>query len=137
MNLKLLSSVILGLLLGCAAVMGQTARGIVNDKITVPPKKAWTQLFDVPGDWRVGVVNGRFRAEGGSGNDITVYILDEDGFENWKNGHQAPTYYNSGKVTVGTVRTRLRPGRYYLILDNRDSLVSNKVVIITVGVAAE
>jgi hypothetical protein len=76
-------------------------------------------------------VAARFRARGGSGNDIEVFIFDEDGFENWRNGHRAPTYYNSGRVTVGRFDVRLRPGKYFLVMNNKFSAVSNKVVNFT------
>jgi len=76
-------------------------------------------------------VSAKFRARGGSGNDIEVFILDEEGFENWRNGHRAQTYYNSGRVTVGHFNVRLAAGKYFLVMNNKFSLVSNKVVTIT------
>jgi hypothetical protein len=63
-------------------------------------------------------VFGRFQAEGGRGNDIKVYIFDEDRFLNWQNHHNANTYYDSGKVTVGRIDVALRSGIYYLVFDN-------------------
>jgi hypothetical protein len=76
-------------------------------------------------------VAAKFRARGGSGNDIEVYILDEDGFENWRNGHRVGTYYNSGRLTVGRFDVTLRPGKYFLVMNNKFSAVSNKVVNFT------
>ena len=73
-------------------------------------------------------VTGRFRASGGSGNDIEVLILDGDQFENWKNRHSTPTYYNSEKVTVGSIDVTLREGTYYLIFSNKFSAISNKAI---------
>ena len=73
-------------------------------------------------------VNGRFQARGGSGNDVEVYILDEDGLENWKNGHSTPTYYNSERKTVGTFNVTLNRGVYYLIISNKFSSFSSKAV---------
>ena len=73
-------------------------------------------------------VSGRFQAQGGSGNDIQVFIFDADGFENWKNHHSASTYYNSGKVTVGTIDAQLGSGTYFLVFDNSFSLLSNKAI---------
>lgn len=75
-----------------------------------------------------GRVYGRFRAQGGRGNDVEVYIFDADGFENWKNGHSAPTYYNSGRVTVGSINVELRGGEYYIVFSNTFSAVSNKAI---------
>lgn len=76
-------------------------------------------------------VNGRFKARGGSGNDVEVYILDEDGLENWKNGHSTPTYYNSGRKTVGTFNVTLNKGVYYLVISNTFSALSSKAVTLT------
>ena len=73
-------------------------------------------------------VAAKFRARGGSGNDIEIYILDEEGFENWRNGHRVQTYYNSGRVTVGHFDVRLARGKYFLVMNNKFSVVSNKVV---------
>jgi hypothetical protein len=115
------------LLLSLSA-LAQEVNPIVNDKVTVPARSFWYQGVEVR--WDRAVIQGRFRAEGGSGNDIIVYVLDEDGFENFKNKHQTPTHYNSGKVTVGTIRAIVGPGNYYIVLDNQFSNASNKVVAI-------
>jgi zinc-ribbon domain len=80
-------------------------------------------------------IDGRFLASGGSGNDIEVFIVDEDGFLNFQNGHSAPTFYNSGKVTADTLNVQLpstdaatAPVTYYLVLSNSFSMLSNKAV---------
>jgi hypothetical protein len=73
-------------------------------------------------------IAGRFHAEGGSGNDIEVFILDGDQFENWRNGHSTPTYYNSGRVTVGKINVCLPSGTYNIIFSNTFSSVSNKAI---------
>lgn len=73
----------------------------------------------------------RFKATGGSGNDVEVYIMDADGFENWKNGHSASTYYNSGRKTVGSFDLKFGSGTYYFIISNTFSTVSNKAVTLT------
>lgn len=99
--------------------------GIVTEPFTVEPGHYRYFPFTV-GDR--ATVAGRFRAQGGSGNDIEVYILDEDGFENYRNGHRVQTYYNSGRVTVGTINVALGSGSYYLVFNNSFSTVSNKAV---------
>jgi hypothetical protein len=73
-------------------------------------------------------VVGRFRAEGGSGNDITCLILDADSFENWRNGHRVRTYYNSEKITVANINVNLPQGEYVLVFDNTYSVLTNKAV---------
>jgi hypothetical protein len=75
-------------------------------------------------------LQGTFTASGGNGNDIEAYLLSEADFENWKNGHAANTYYNSGKVTVGNISVNLPPDgtTFYLVFNNKFSLLSPKNV---------
>ncbi|MBV9927933.1 MAG: hypothetical protein JOZ96_23135 [Acidobacteria bacterium] len=75
-----------------------------------------------------GTVSGGFRAAGGGGNDIEVYILDNIQFENFANGHSVSTYYNSGRVTVGEIRTQLGPGNYFLVFSNKFSVFTAKAI---------
>lgn len=99
---------------------------IVNTAFTVKAGDARFWNFHV-GGYGANVV-GRFRAEGGGGNDIICLILDGDSFENWRNGHPVRTYYNSGKITVANIRARLPEGDYVLVFSNTFSSVSNKAV---------
>lgn len=102
------------------------SRRLVQQTSTVSAGNYVYVRFDIGRDG--AIVSGRFYAQGGSGNDIKVLVLDTDGFENWRNGHSTPTYYNSGQVTVGSINIRLAQGTYYLIYANTFSLVTNKVV---------
>ena len=77
---------------------------IVNTAFTVKAGDAKYWSFRV-GSSGANVV-GRFRAEGGGGNDIKCLILDADSFENWRNGHRVRTYYNSEKITVANINVR-------------------------------
>jgi len=102
---------------------------ITNGAAAVPAASYSWYTFVVPQGASIIAVNGHFEATGGTGNDIDCFILDEDGLANFKNGHPATTYFNSGRVTqakIGAVLTT--PGTYYLILDNRFSLFTPKAV---------
>jgi hypothetical protein len=99
---------------------------IVNTAFTVKAGDAKYWTFRV-GSEGANVV-GRFRAEGGSGNDIRCLILDGDSFENWRNGHKVRTYYNSDKITVANINVRLGEGEYVLVFDNTFSAISPKAV---------
>ena len=99
---------------------------IVNTAFTVKAGDAKYWTFGVGNDG--ANVIGRFRAEGGSGNDIKCLILDADSFENWRNGHRVRTYYNSEKITVANVNVNLPEGEYVLVFDNTFSGISNKAV---------
>jgi hypothetical protein len=74
---------------------------------------------------------GRFTAQGGSGNNIEIFIMDADGFTNYKNGNTAQTFYNSGRVTVGNFKVVLPRGVYYFVLNNKFSWLSSKAVQIS------
>lgn len=92
--------------------------------------------------WRFVVSNratisGKFQAQGGSGNDIEVFILNEDGYINFKNGHSTPTFYNSNRATVGTINITLGAGVYYLVFNNGYSLMTPKAVQTTIGIQYE
>lgn len=75
------------------------------------------------------VVSGSFRANGGLGNDIDVFLADEDSFVNLMNRHPAPTLYNSHKETIGKFDVPIkRSGTYYLCFNNRFSPLTPKQV---------
>lgn len=84
----------------------------------------------VPSDANNVRLQGRFTASGGSGNDIEVFLLSDSQYTNWQNGHSTPTFYNSGKVTVNDVNVVLPndAGTYYLVFNNKFSLLSPKAV---------
>lgn len=98
-------------------------KALTSSSFTVGPEPKYFQ-FQSSGQR----VFGHFKAEGGSGNDIKVFILDEDGFANWQNKHSAKMYYDSGKVTAGKIDVRLKPGTYYLVFDNSFSVLTNKAI---------
>lgn len=86
--------------------------------------------FEVPQNAGTVRVEGRFSASGGAGNDVEAYIFANDDFVNWQNRHRVRTFYNSGRVTQGTLEVTLPPiaGTYYLVFNNNFSLLSAKTV---------
>lgn len=102
---------------------------IVNDMIRVNAHSYTEYTFSTPVGSTNAYLNGTFTAGGGSGNDIRIYILDEQNFINWRNGHQASTYYNSGQETVGNINANVPSGQtLYLVYDNSFSILSSKEV---------
>lgn len=73
-------------------------------------------------------VTGSFSAEAALGNNIIVYILDQDNFNAYNNGKSSQTYYNSGKVATGSFNIELSPGTYYIVMSNTYSSFSTKTV---------
>lgn len=73
-------------------------------------------------------VVGRFGVAGGSGNDIQVFLTDEDNFSKWKNGHPAHALYFSGKRSAGTIDIPIKAaGTYYLVYSNAFSVSGKQV----------
>jgi hypothetical protein len=95
--------------------------------------------FDAPSGATNVSLQGDFTASGGLGNDIQAYVLSEADFVNWQNRHASSSYYNSGKVTVGKITASLPAGAgtYYLVFDNRFSLLSRKSVRVKATFAYE
>jgi len=111
------------------AVTPEPVYKLFENVVTVPPRRDSYITFRFR---KLVTISGHFTAEGGWGNDIRVIITDPDGFANMQNRHAFTAFYDSGKVTAGTIATVLRPGDYYVVFSNTDSLVSNKVVRVTI-----
>ncbi|MEX2059891.1 MAG: LEA type 2 family protein, partial [Nitrosopumilaceae archaeon] len=73
-------------------------------------------------------IQGGFSARAALGDDIIVYILDENQFNLFDRGESASTYYNSGKVGYDTFDLTLNPGTYYIVMSNTYSIFSTKTV---------
>jgi hypothetical protein len=101
---------------------------LVPNSFFVPARRYYSMRFNISAQGGMKVV-GNFRASGGSGNDIEVIIVDEEGFKNFANKQGARTYYNSGKLSIGNINVRLQSGTYYIIFNNNFSLLSNKTII--------
>ncbi len=85
--------------------------------------------FEVPQNAGAVRVEGAFSASGGAGNDIEAYVFSNDDFVNWQNRHRVRAFYNSGRVTQGTLEVTLPlAGTYYLVFNNNFSLFSAKTV---------
>jgi hypothetical protein len=98
---------------------------------TVRQQNAHSFRFVVPSGATNVTMKGHFAAAGGSGNDIEVFVANEDEFVNWQNGHPpTQTFYNSGKVTQDTLNVTLPAdvGTYYIVFSNKFSLISPKAV---------
>jgi len=101
------------------------ARTITRGVQVVAPGQLRWVTFTGP-----GTVTGRFEAQGG-GNDIRIFITDADGLANARNGHPFRTWFDSGKLTVGTIQAVVGEGEFALCCDNTNSILSNKIVTVT------
>ncbi len=107
--------------------VNQSERATIVDKtFPVAAQKYVYYTVSLKGD--LNHLTGHFTAQGGS-NDIEVLVMDQDGFTNFSNGHNAKTYYNSGGyITTGSIDLSLRSGTYYVVFNNARAMLTNKVV---------
>ena len=97
---------------------------LVSGAFTIGAGQSKSTRFVVPNR---AIVSGRFRAPGNY-NNVEVFIVDEDGYENFTKGYSVSPLYNSGKVAVGTVSVTLGAGVYYIVFSNVYSIITPKAV---------
>jgi len=128
--MKLFSWLVFFVLTTSVTVSAQQDQRIMQGSIALNAGYYWMIPFSVTDD---ATVQGRFSVQGGS-NDIYAYIVDEDGLTNFKNNNQFLVFYESGKVTVANVSTRLVPGFYYFLFSNKHAVWYSKTVTGTIDV---
>lgn len=86
--------------------------------------------FSTLKSWRKIHVKGSFRASGGSGNDIRLFLMTKNNFTNFINGHEATSLYDSGQLTVSDFDVPLpsESQNYVLAFTNVFSTFSDKGV---------
>jgi len=80
-----------------------------------------------------GTIQGGFIANAALGDDIKVYLLNQNQFNGYKNNESVSTYYNSGKVEYGTFDVTVNADKYYVIMSNIFSSFSTKTVQLEVA----
>ncbi len=84
-----------------------------------------TLTSDVRDVW----LSGDFVAAGGSGDDIKAYLFDATNYGRFHDGLTAAALYASGQVHSGDFDVEIESGgTYYLVFDNRFSVVTQKAV---------
>jgi hypothetical protein len=80
-------------------------------------------------DPRTCTLTGRVDGLAGGSRDVEVFLLDDAGFSDWYNGIPPQPLYYSGRSASTALHVRL-PGRgeYHLLISNRYSLLTDKVV---------
>ena len=101
-----------------------------NIAFTVRAMGSNNYKFNVPAGALDVTLKGHFAASGGSGNDIEVFVVSEDEFVNWQNGHPTKPLYNSGKVTQDSINLTLSSDatNYYAVFSNKFSLLTPTAV---------
>lgn len=93
--------------------------------------------FTVPPATSSVAVNGQFTVAGAPADDaIEVYVMADNDFAIWRNGYSTTSFYESGRVTQGSVAANLPggAGTYYVVFNNRFSPRGTKTVSSNIGV---
>ena len=91
---------------------------VVNQTVSVAPGTTQKFTFNIPAGATNSHVAGTFSTTGGSGNDIIVYISNNE-----------TTIYNSTQVSAANFNINLNPGQTYsIVFDNTFSTISVKDV---------
>ncbi|HKP74774.1 MAG TPA: hypothetical protein VJT67_04490, partial [Longimicrobiaceae bacterium] len=87
----------------------------------------WPVTLD---DIRPCRLKGRVSVIDGGSKDVDVLVLDEDGFQNFKNGNAYGTYLLEPRTSSVTLDRALHARTtYYLIVSNRFSVFTGKTVV--------
>jgi len=127
--LVLATAFVLGSLLTLSPVEAQQDREspIVRSAFRVDPAKAAYWSFKVPTYVVDGRIAGNALAAGGAGNDIRVLVLTERQFQLWQQNQPIQGLFDSGQRRSVVLSVRVSdPGTYFVVFDNRFSLVSPK-----------
>jgi len=103
---------------------------IVNSVYKISPGTYRSVYFTLP---CTGIVQGGFMASAALGDNIIVYIFDENEYNKFDQGQSSLTYYNSEKVEYDTFELTLNPGKYYVTMSNTYSSFSTKTVALQVA----
>ena len=76
----------------------------------------------------IATVQGGFVSNAALGDNIIVYVIDDENFDRFENDQSISTFYNSGKVKSGTFDVTLSEGEYYIVMSNTYSSFSTKTV---------
>lgn len=102
---------------------------IFNDQETVNAGSYDVYPFTIPSGAGEAEVSVMFTAQGGSDNDIKMYIIDYVNFRNYaKNNDFSYSYYSGQLHALWGPIVYLSSGNYYLVLDNKFSILSQKIV---------
>jgi hypothetical protein len=96
---------------------------LVSGEVVVPPADYYSNRIDVN---RRAKVSGEFRTADLKSR-VSVLVLKEDDFENWKLDHEYKALTQTGYVPGGKIHSVLEPGSYVLIIDNRRNADSRSV----------
>lgn len=105
------------------------ARTLVPTSLVVAAR-SWTSFpFTISDSDRTARLTGHFEAKGGGHDAISAYIVNQEGYDNFRNNSRFSSVWGTpGELHTSSFDLRLTPGNYYLVFDNRNSIFTEKVV---------
>lgn len=82
--------------------------------------------FDLRG-WQCSL-RGYVGVSAGGSRDVDLFVVDESGLSNFKQGAEFGAYFNRSRTTGESIDLTLASGQYYLIVSNRFSWLTGKTV---------
>ncbi|MGA9210583.1 MAG: zinc-ribbon domain-containing protein [Terriglobales bacterium] len=113
------------------ATSQQYTMTLPNRTLPVQPRGLNATKFVIPEGAFDVRMEGHFSVSGGPGDDIEAYVFDDSSFTSWQDRHVAvPIYSSAGRVSDGDIKITLPagPGMYWIVFNNRFSLLSAKTV---------
>ena len=111
--------------------------GIDDLNLSLPGQKFIDSIYKVePGTYTyvsftlpcIAKVQGGFVSNAVLGDNIIVYVIDDENFDRFENDRNMSTFYNGGKVKSGMFDVTLSEGEYYIVMSNTYSSFSTKTV---------
>lgn len=122
------------MLLCSASVMAQRGRQtppgfvLLNGPYPVAARNYSVYEFIIDARYGTATVEGQISVRGGGSQDIEACIFNYEGFEAFINRQSASAYLCTGRVQLKRFVIALDPGRYFLVFNNRYSMVMDKLV---------
>ena len=92
-----------------------TGRGVlVQEVINIPARDFYVTRINLN---RRAKITGSFRTDS-LGSHVSVLVVDEKNFNNWKLGLDNSALVKTGYVPGGKISPVLNPGVYFLVIDN-------------------
>ncbi|MGI0063663.1 MAG: hypothetical protein ACREAJ_03625 [Nitrosopumilaceae archaeon] len=110
------------------SILNTHKQTIVDATIVVPPSQYVIYPIDPHSSYNSCKIQGTFSARGGS-DDIRVYVVDQQGFNAFRNDNKFQAYFSTPQQVRGDIATTVPcDKKIYLIYDNSFSLITGKTV---------
>jgi hypothetical protein len=100
--------------------------------INLKKREHWPRYISFP---RGGTISGSYEARGGFGNDIEVYIFNENEYQKFRNGQQAQPIQNFGRRTSNSFNVHLDQGSYVFVVSNQYATYFSKTVSLFLNIS--